>query len=405
MSITIPPQLERVTRALWPAPARTTLGRGRSTGSSERYLVLPSPTRPRLLVPDGNGAIAASAVANSSVGSGRMGRIARVVAAAALRAGLGRALPIPRLMVEHPPDTPGLLDWLADESSLAAHSMAVRLGSERANQKPVLQLMDDAGRVIGYAKVGSNPLTRALVAAEHDALVQIAAADLVAVKPPRVLAFGPWGDSEVLVLTPLAIPTMPSSAGDLLVPAMREIACTGPGGSHPVSTGPYGAGLYQRLASLDDPAGPPLRARVDDLFARHGTRSLRLGGWHGDFRPWNVAPLRSRLLVWDWERHATEVPVGFDAVHYHHPLVDPGASTTDWQARIADATPKVRALLAAMDVDDADLPLLTTLHVVELLVRHLEDVTRHQAIRRDGDVEARLQLIDHRLAAEHGVRR
>lgn len=39
--------------------------------------------------------------------------------------------------------------------------------------------------------------------------------------------------------------------------------------------------------------------------------------WHGDLTPWNVSRgPDGRLLVWDWERFGTGVPLGFDAVHH-----------------------------------------------------------------------------------------
>ncbi len=396
MNGALPSQLHHLGAALWPE-SRVALGRGTRTDAAERYLVLPTPTRPRLLVPDDDPRTSASAVANSSVGNGRSARFARTLVAGALRSGIGRIVPARRLQIERATDTPGLLDWLARATPGAPRSMAIRLGSDRPNQKPVLQLMDAAAQVVGYAKVGTNPLTRDLVTAEREALTRVQAAGTIVVAAPEVLAFATRGKVVVLAISPLPIPRHRGPASSLLVPAMDEIARMGPQGSHPVGSGPYGTRLRHRLAAVDDPAGGQLVQLVDALFARHGDRSLRLGGWHGDFRPWNVAAHGGRLLVWDWERHADEVPVGLDAVHYHHPLVAPDESTRNWQQRISADASAVRALLADLGVDPRDLELLTTLHLVEVLLRHLEDVHRHPAIRRDRDVVAGLDVISHRL--------
>ena len=52
------------------------------------------------------------------------------------------------------------------------------------------------------------------------------------------------------------------------------------------------------------------------LESRPARRRLAFGAWHGDWTPWNMASTAGGLLVWDWERFATGVPVGFDALHY-----------------------------------------------------------------------------------------
>jgi hypothetical protein len=56
-------------------------------------------------------------------------------------------------------------------------------------------------------------------------------------------------------------------------------------------------------------------AAVDALVARDGDLALEFGDWHGDWVPWNMARHRGRLLVWDWENRAADVPVGFDLAH------------------------------------------------------------------------------------------
>ena len=45
-------------------------------------------------------------------------------------------------------------------------------------------------------------------------------------------------------------------------------------------------------------------------------RPLPMGGWHGDWTPWNMSRRRGRLQLWDWERFETGVPRGLDRCHY-----------------------------------------------------------------------------------------
>ena len=53
--------------------------------------------------------------------------------------------------------------------------VGVLLGTRRVNQKPVLQVFDLDGRILGYAKVGHNDLTAALVRREAEALATVGA--------------------------------------------------------------------------------------------------------------------------------------------------------------------------------------------------------------------------------------
>ena len=48
--------------------------------------------------------------------------------------------------------------------------MSLYLSPARANRKPVLQLLTPQGQAAGFAKIGTNQLTRELVTAEYEAL-------------------------------------------------------------------------------------------------------------------------------------------------------------------------------------------------------------------------------------------
>jgi hypothetical protein len=62
--------------------------------------------------------------------------------------------------------------------------------------------------------------------------------------------------------------------------------------------------------------GRALAAAARDLVTGAGGTVLEYGAWHGDWSPWNMASVADRLLVWDWERFGTGVPVGFDPLHH-----------------------------------------------------------------------------------------
>jgi hypothetical protein len=84
-----------------------------------------------------------------------------------------------------------------------------------------------------------------------------------------------------------------------------------------------------------------------------------------------MANLADALLVWDWERFAQHVPVGFDAIHY------------ELQRRIqnsGDATGAVEAtvrrsgeLLQPFAVQPAAREVTALLYLVDLAARYLTD--------------------------------
>jgi hypothetical protein len=78
------------------------------------------------------------------------------------------------------------------------------------------------------------------------------------------------------------------------------------------------------------------------------------------------------LLVWDWERFASGVPLGFDALHYwlqsevvpqHH---DPLAAATDCLEQAA-------ALLAPFGIAPAQARLTAALYLADVATRYLVD--------------------------------
>ncbi|WP_327047979.1 hypothetical protein OG320_08920 [Microbispora sp. NBC_01189] len=153
--------------------------------------------------------------------------------------------------------------------------------ARRANRKPVLEAYDSSG-LVAFVKIGASEQARALVRHEGEVLRGLADRALKVVAPPTVLHHGVWRGLEVLALSPLPVTTRPFT--------------TRPFTSNRVSAGLL-ASAVQEIAAL----GP-----------HTGTAA-----WHGDFTAWNTAAgPDGRLLVWDWERFAVGVPVGFDALHH-----------------------------------------------------------------------------------------
>jgi hypothetical protein len=196
------------------------------------------------------------------------------------------------------------------------------------NHKPTLQVFDGAGRPRGYAKIGWNDATRALVRAETEALRELAlarsagSAELsAAMVVPRLRAASEWQGLAIAVVEPLPTgvrgidPAEPPA-----VDAMIALARSAPGGT---TTMPFGDSPFaERLLREAGASGFSGSVRVATaLSERDRGTVLEFGGWHGDWVPWNLGrdpagPGRGgQLVVWDWEHRGQGVPIGFDLVH------------------------------------------------------------------------------------------
>jgi len=382
--------LEEVLRLLYPEPCTTVAplgssGRiGASRGSEPgtrsgkapvvtEYVVVPDARRPRLLVPTRSRRVAAAAVRRYAEPQSRIARLKRDAVIAALRTpGAASVLLRHRVRICGPADV--TIDGYLRQALGTDLVVSVHIGPARANRKPVLQLIDPDGETLGFAKLGTGPLTRRLVRAETTALNALSShVGLRDVTVPRVLHSGEWRGHQVLVQSPLPVwrPRAPLTAGRLTA-AMREVAgCCGTSRSW-LATSPYWAELRDRLdAVADRREGATLGTAARSLVERGGDVDLRYGAWHGDWSPWNMATLADTLLVWDWERFTTGVPLGFDAVHYE--LQRRIQSTSDAGAAVEATLAVAPALLKPFEVTGSAARLTALLYLVDLAARYLTD--------------------------------
>jgi hypothetical protein len=366
--------LDEVSRLLWPPPATATLTKARSAASraaDEVLLVLPDSRRPKLIVPAGRKAGAAAIRRYGQPGSMRT-RLATKALATLVAGGLGPVLG-DRLAISRPGET------LTIESALATLvgqpvEISLHLGAARANRKPVLQLLSEAGETIGFAKVGINALTKELVTGEQTALVKLSEIRLTRMTVPRVLAGGSWQDLEILVLSPLPAwerhRPLPHA---VLAEALAELTRSSGTSTAPLAGSGYWHQLTVRLEqSGDGPDHESLAALINRLGSLAGNSKMTFGCWHGDLTPWNLANTRAGLAVWDWERFTTGVPIGFDALHYWlservvRPSQDPVRAATD----CVGVAPK---LLDDFGLSAEQAKLTALAYLADLSVRYLAD--------------------------------
>jgi hypothetical protein len=295
--------------ALWPG-AR--IAAGRSSGGID-YLAGPSVADPRFLLPADRRR--ADAVLREFRNGGNAAARRRSAAVRAAVAVTGGWPALHALSVEPEPGVPTIEDWTSTVLGRST-SIGIQLGPRRANRKPILQVLGDDGRPIAVGKVGTTPLTRHLVEAEADALELLDQVQLPGVWVPAPLHRGAFGPSAVVMMSHLPLRDARATVDE----ERRTAAMVTVARSHGTRTTlPADSGIVGRLhAAAVTITEPDIRAaclRCLDLVAGR-PEPWELGCWHGDWTNWNMAALGDEVLLWDWERFDTDVPVGWDALHY-----------------------------------------------------------------------------------------
>jgi hypothetical protein len=283
------------------------------------FAPLPSKARPRLLVPARDGRAAAAALRQYNQGMSRAARGRKAGAGALARLGAAR-VHRDRVSVSAPPggEADSIADQLATQLSVPHVQLSAFIGSARPNRKPVLQLTDAHGRVIGYAKVAWNDLTNRLVANEAASLRSLARQPVPGLAVPAVHGEFRWNGFRVLVTS--AGPHRRRRRGATgLRPGPGLLASIGRTDGAPrieLSETPFVRGIRSRTPSLSGVVAEQAGAAMVRLDTEFGDRPVAAGRWHGDWSPWNMQRTRGGWFVWDWERSASGVPVGMDAIHH-----------------------------------------------------------------------------------------
>jgi hypothetical protein len=362
---------------LWPAPATVeVVRRGAAVPAGQQvlreHLLVPDSRRPRLVVPAQEHR-AGAAIARRRGDLGRGGRIRPVAAGWAVRTGLADATARDRMRVIAPVD--------ADRDDIE-HELAkilgqpvvvgLSIGSLRVNRKPILHVLDQAGRTLAFVKVGHTASARELVQTEAATLSRLTGRSLPSIDLPEVIHLGSWHDLQLLVLTAVGDGGRRADFGRPPFAAMRAVAAVDGVRRSPVSQSEYVTRLRQWMSPVaDKSARQRFTESLDRLETSVGATALSFGAWHGDWTPWNMTMVArgSRVALWDWERFDADVPVGFDAVHYllQGLLQQHGTSLETEQSFLASADST--AVTGGATADSG--AIVTALYVAELAARYL----------------------------------
>lgn len=391
------PYLAAMAERLWPgAGAREAVG---APPHEMVFLAAPSGREPRFLLPPGRSG--ARALRAFSGNASRLNRLRTQLVGGVVALGLGGLLFRDRIRVVDSPE--GISAEMTRILGTPVR-IAVYGGHRRANRKPVLAAMDRRGRVLAFAKVGTTPLATELVKVEAAALDQLAGSAPSGVHVPKLISAGTWRGMALVVQEALPVRRRRSMDDDVLLTTVGGIARL-----HGLSTLPWGSSghavaVRQRIERTpESPALAVLRRMVDELAA--DPLPLPTGCWHGDFTPWNSAVSGSDVLVWDWERFATGVPVGFDLLHFDlQPQLARAQQPAEEHPRALLAGAPGR--LAALGLTREQARRVAVAYLVEIASRYLAD-DQAGVGARVGDVAAWLVPVIAEavpaLAAERGA--
>jgi hypothetical protein len=311
-------RLVRTVGRLWPGHDVALLQNRRRDRSARELIFVPSMASPRLLVPAGRPAAAASGLRRFSRALSSKERAVRLVGSFALRAGAEGLLADRIRMTPRPGGETSIEQHLSEVLGTQV-VVGLGVGSLRANQKPILQAFDKSGRCIAYVKVGDSELTAGLVQQEGAALAELAKQDWRLLELPALLHLGNWQGLELLVISALDTAVRPGG-GPLLQPpldALDELYDRFDEGPAALGQSAYWQGLVDTADQVDDlRLRTAYREALDRVGESRGDEQVRLTAWHGDFAPWNLGMRGGRLQLWDWERFASGVPAGLDRIHY-----------------------------------------------------------------------------------------
>ncbi|MFI5936307.1 hypothetical protein [Actinoplanes sp. NPDC051494] len=321
------PRLAWVVQAIFENPG-VTVTADDDPAATLRYAVIPSLERARFLLPLASPRVTAAALLAYNALRPPKVRAGRAAVGLLARVGLLGLTRAPVLSVHGGPLLP---EFLAEQLGQERLHAAIGVRPPDPHHKPTLQLFDDAGRPRGYAKIGWNNGTRAMVRAEAATLAGLPTGGGFP-PAPRLRLHTRWQGREIAVIEPM--PRTVKRVRDPENPrvdTVLAVARRGGPATDPVPVTGLIATWRRRAAGADPRIHPFIDALDVDL-------RLEFGDWHGDWVPWNMARHRGGLLVWDWENRAAGVPVGFDVAHlaFQTALSTHGRPAADC-ARSADA--------------------------------------------------------------------
>lgn len=197
-------------------------------------------------------------------------------------------------------------------------TFAVSVGTPGAHRKPVLQVLTKQGQILGYAKLGWNESTNALVENEAGISRYLSGVSLNSFSVPSVLYSGWWNDHFLCIHSAPTgkIETAPQSLVSQYFSVLNEL-------KHlhvrwlPLKESSFWTKLVRRSESIRNMCYRRVTeqglCRAEESLSN---MTLPFHFCHGDFTPWNAQLLNDRPFLFDWEYADSEGLPGWDLFHF-----------------------------------------------------------------------------------------
>lgn len=305
-------------------------------------------------------------------------RVVKSCLAAGLRAGLVQPL-LPR-----PAE-----DWTAFscQAFLPDHLMqvlerqdlrfAISLGTPGPHRKPVIQALERNGQTLAFAKIGWNQPTCELVDNEAQILRRLEDRKPQAFAAPRLLHLGRWHERRICLQSPP--PPKARPAGRDLETGYLEVLlelATLESRLLPLSRSVFWKGLGGWMSRMQASwPGYALLPKLERVAQRLDSVLLPFHFCHGDFVPWNARVVDGLPFFFDWEYARAQWLPGYDLLHFlfqtHLLLTGQGpAGVYRSVLKQISGSPAVRIYWKKLQIEEANLPALVQLYLLERAIYH-----------------------------------
>ncbi len=357
---------------------------GSAPGNEETYVALPGKGAPSMMVDVAAGDAVATLLGRTGAATASHIRVLRKLAGRAASIDALRHR-LPNLVHVHAGPAGTLREELGDRLG-ADVVLSATSGPLRPNRKPVIRALGADGHPIAFVKVGWDAATAAMVNNEATALASMVDLPCSEVIAPKVLDHDCWQGLELLVTEPLPIDESHTTDTDIRaeVDAIAAIAAHPGRRSEPLASGSFWRRLHDRL--------PDARHLLDAVVTQAADPVVGIGGFHGDWSPWNVRRAQNRgwLYVWDWERYGVDVPVGLDLVHYLF-QVRRFVESRPLDEAVELVKTEAAELLGALEVGAEHAELLVQVELLETLARTTESGFADELSQRRGELLAAVE--------------
>jgi hypothetical protein len=280
---------------------------------------------------------------------------------------------------------------LKDVFNSSSVQCAFFTGTDSPHRKTAIQIMDDKGKIMGFAKVSNIPSVKRLIDDECKNLELMNALKFESVEIPHVLLFGEVAQAQVLVTDTkkTAASKTPIEFIDNHRLFLEELANKTSGGER-LSSSRFLNNLKSQLGVCTGRISEVWHKRLDAAYQLITARaSLVTNGMHlchGDYTPWNTFLAGDRLYVFDWEYAKQDYPPGYDLIHFYLSL--PTVKLQPIKGTIAHMRKLLRSMSLASDDCASDVLFLCYLcgHTLQYVSRELE--VCDMVITWDGEQEA-----------------